>query len=454
MRFVRILHSVLIGIVLVIFTGTDLFCQQDVYFEELLQRVDTIENPVYKPMISIGYGALNFVGDVKSTSRMPAAGNTALRINVSTFLDNSHNILLNFSFLSGSLTGEQRSTTDAVPNLNFKSDIRTIGASARYEFGHFLSDQLKMRPYLALGIEQLSFTTNGDLFDSNNELYNYWPDGSIRNVSTTFPGTSERLHRDYVYETNLEKYERDNFNLGYSTNSFAIPVEIGFSLKMSPRISFNIGTEYHYTFTDFIDNVAASGTSVKGNRANDGYFLTHATLQFDMFSEPKTRTVELLFADIEIDPLFFEDEDGDFVLDNADRCLGTPYGVATDSLGCPLDTDNDGVPDYLDLEPETPEGTWVDVQGVTITEDELIARLSRDKVMNRDDLETYLELIRGNYLERRKENVPEKFAMLDLDEDGYISFDELLKVIDGYFDFTIDLSIDELRELNEFFFSQ
>lgn len=454
MKFVRILHSVLIAAVLVFFASMELYCQEDIYFEELLQRTDTIENPVYKPMISIGYGTLNFVGDVKSTNKMPGTDNPAFRLSVSTFLDNSHHVLLNFSFLSGTLSGEKRSITDAAPNLNFKSDIRTIGASAKYEFGHFLSDQLKFRPYISLGIEQLNFTTNGDLYDSNGTLYHYWPDGSTRNVSSTVPGTSVQLHRDYVYETNLEKFERDNFNLGYSTNSFAIPAEVGFSLKVSPRVSFNIGTEYHYTFTDYIDNVAARGTSVAGNRAKDGYFLTHATLQFDMFSEPKTRTVELLFADIEFDPLFFGDEDGDFVLDNADRCLGTPYGVVTDTLGCPLDTDSDGVPDYLDMEPDSPDGRWVDEQGVTITEDELLVRLSRDKVMNRDDLEAYLELIRGNYLERRKEDIPEKFAMVDLDEDGYISFDELLKVIDGYFDFTVDLSIDELRELNEFFFSQ
>ncbi len=64
----------------------------------------------------------------------------------------------------------------------------------------------------------------------------------------------------------------------------------------------------------------------------------------------------------------FDDEDGDFVLDVSDRCPGTPFGVAVDTLGCPLDGDNDGVPDYLDQEPETAEGAWVDEQGVTVTE--------------------------------------------------------------------------------------
>ncbi len=50
--------------------------------------------------------------------------------------------------------------------------------------------------------------------------------------------------------------------------------------------------------------------------------------------------------------------------------------------------------------------------------------------------------------------IPDEFADLDSNEDGYISFDELLHVIDDYFDFNIDLTIDELRQVNEFFFSQ
>ena len=37
-----------------------------------------------------------------------------------------------------------------------------------------------------------------------------------------------------------------------------------------------------------------------------------------------------------------------------------------DSRGCPLDSDGDGVPDYLDKCPNTPAGTKVDAQGCPI----------------------------------------------------------------------------------------
>ena len=42
------------------------------------------------------------------------------------------------------------------------------------------------------------------------------------------------------------------------------------------------------------------------------------------------------------------DKDKDGVWDKIDMCPETPRGVAVDSVGCPLDEDHDGVPDYLD----------------------------------------------------------------------------------------------------------
>ena len=125
--------------------------------------------------------------------------------------------------------------------------------------------------------------------------------------------------------------------------------------------------------TDVLDNVAYEGTSIQGSKGNDSYLYTHLTLHFDLFSDPTTRTVDLLYADVEFDPLFFDDEDGDFVLDVSDRCPGTPYGVEVDSLGCPLDGDMDGVPDYLDQELEQCSDAWVDDKGVTVIEEEFLA---------------------------------------------------------------------------------
>ena len=57
------------------------------------------------------------------------------------------------------------------------------------------------------------------------------------------------------------------------------------------------------------------------------------------------------------------DTDGDGVIDDNDKCPGTPAGVTVDAVGCPLDSDKDGVYDYLDKCPETPQGVAVDAVG-------------------------------------------------------------------------------------------
>jgi len=143
------------------------------------------------------------------------------------------------------------------------------------------------------------------------------------------------------------------------------------------------------------------------------------------------------------------------VVDWDDLCPVTPQGVSVDTSGCPLDSDNDGVPDYQDLEPDTRPGAWVDTDGITLTEEEFLARLEeRNRAMKREEVGRYMDMVLAKYMIRSEVEIPDKFKALDTDGDGYLSYDELLKSIDQYFDYQLDLSLEELRELNEFFFSQ
>ncbi|MFC1534922.1 OmpA family protein, partial [Thermodesulfobacteriota bacterium] len=57
------------------------------------------------------------------------------------------------------------------------------------------------------------------------------------------------------------------------------------------------------------------------------------------------------------------DTDGDGVYDYMDKCPGTPRGVKVNSVGCPLDTDGDGIYDDKDKCPGTPTGATVDARG-------------------------------------------------------------------------------------------
>jgi hypothetical protein len=187
---------------------------------------------------------------------------------------------------------------------------------------------MKLRPDVAAGFELLNFNSKGDLYDAQHRLYHYWPDGTIRSIPVNETGAALPLYRDYVFETDLRSFESESYGLGdYNQRSFGVPLEIGFTLHLSERIAMSLGTEYHYTFTDFIDNVAAEGTHIAGNKGNDGFLFTHATLHFDMFSAPDTRTGDPLDAGPEANPVFYGDEDGDFVPDVSDHCPETPDGA-------------------------------------------------------------------------------------------------------------------------------
>ena len=427
---------------------------QEINYDSLLQRIDTVENPVYKPVISLSYGVLNFRGDVRNSLISPVIGNNAFSVGLSTFADRKHNLVANFNYLMGNMSGNSYSQNDISQNLNFRSSLIMAGANVEYRFGNFIDKDALIRPYLSVGAGVLHFSAKGDLVDSESRTYYYWSDGTIRSAPESVPGNPEILYRDYNYETDLRLREKEEFGLGdYSQTAFVLPLGAGAHFRVSNRTFFSLGVSYNYAVTDMLDNVAYEGTSIKGSKGNDSFIYSYLSLHFDLFSDPTTRTVELLYADVEFDPLLYDDEDGDFVLDISDRCPGTPYGIAVDSSGCPLDGDMDGVADYLDQEPDTRPGAWVDDQGVTVPEDEFLTTMQlRNNAMPRDEVGEYDAIISGQYQLDQHIEIPENFQSLDTDGDGTLSFEELLLIIDLYFDYQLDL--DEVRQLNDFFFSQ
>ena len=410
-------NKLLYAIIAIVFLPSLKVFSQEEDIEELLQEEIINTNPVYKPVIGLGSGVLNFYGDIRNNYINPVIGNYGYKFNVSTFLDQKRFYTLNLLFIYGQVSGNERSITDLSRNLNFQTELVTFGVNVEYNFDHLIKRNKNIRPYISAGIENIQFTPKGDLYDENDLFYHYWPDGTIRDIPSTSSDMNPSLilNRDYNYETDLRQRERDLYGLGaYSKNTFAIPVDIGLNFKVSERIYFKLGTSLHYTFTDFLDNVSYEGTSIKGKKGNDILSYNYFTLHFDLFSEPKTIIVEKMFAELDFDEVMLYDEDGDFVLDAVDECPGTPYGVEVDSLGCPLDADNDGIPDYLDEEKHSPPNAWVDENGVSISEEEYLARLKkRENALKRGDALTYFESYGEGYNRNRIEAIEEKIVEVE-----------------------------------------
>ncbi len=451
----RIRHFILGIICLAVLLPVRKANAQEIDFDSLLIREVTVENPTYMPIIGVATGAMHFFGDVSNSYATPLTGEYGFRINVSSPpFDKERTFLVNFYLLFGEVTGNERSFDDLERNLNFSSKLTAFGINLEYNFGHLIKKESPvLKPFISLGFEPFMFSAKGDL-SSPTGTYNYWSDGTIRDIPEDAPNNARNnvLMRDWVYETDLR--DADFYGLGnYSQFSFAIPFDVGVDFNVSPRMKFRMGTSFHLSFTDMIDNVSSEAVGVTGNSSRDHFMFTYVGLHFDLFSEPKTRTEELLFAELDdFDYLMFEDDDGDGVLNGSDNCPETPPGVAVDTLGCPFDDDFDGVPNYLDRE-DSRQGAIVDSVGVEMDEDELIRLLATKEAISRADLHLYLSA--GEKQEQMTlTDLDEKFHVLDADSDGYLSFDELLLSIDEFFDYQSFMDTDEVYMIINFFFAQ
>jgi hypothetical protein len=425
--------------------------------EDLLYtEVDNL-NPVYKPVVGFGIGTFNYLGDIKNPNQNPLMGTRGFHINVATFIDNY-----------GWLSGDQRSYSNPAENMNFWSEILVFGLNLNYDFDNFYKTYRRVHPYVSLGFETMSFKSKTDLYTMVEDVpvyYNYWADGTIRNYPysadvLTNPSL-QIIERDNPYDP--KSYETNLRDIGwgldeYPQYAFALPVEVGLDFWVSNRVLFRIGTSYHLVFSDLIDHVSNQNTTgLTGNASkNDSYLYTYCSMHLDLFSSKKTLAVQKLFADLELDLTLIGDDDNDGYMDGWDQCPNTPFGVATDTTGCPMDEDYDGVPDYMDDEPYSRYGAFVDNRGVEISEAKLIASLDMSNAVRREDIELYLRTPSSysNYKNLTTEEIPGKFIKVDSDKDGYISFDEVMKEIDNFFDFNSNLNSQDIYELNNFFFAQ
>jgi hypothetical protein len=439
---------------------------QENEFDRLLnEEVENI-NPVYKPVVGFGVGVMNYLGDIKNNYYSPTIGTLGYKVNLSTYIDNRRYLRAEFFFMGGKFNGNERSFSNPMNNFNFETSIYNFGIDINYDFDHlYKKKERRIHPFVSVGFSTMLFNSKtdstGSYYDSDLDQYvdgkyNYWTDGTIRSVSqaTGDPDVSHLMSRDFTYETPLRKTD---WGLGqYPQYAFVIPFDFGLDMQISDRLMIRLGNSFCYTFSDVIDHVSSKNTSGRiGKKGNDMFNYTYLSFHVDLFSSAKTLKIERLFRDVEFDPMLFGDEDNDGWMDGWDDCPGTPLGVATDSSGCPLDSDKDGIYDYTDKEPFSKPGAYVNDSGVEITEDDLISLLDHSMAVGRNEIDFYISRS-GKYTAPRGNGapIPDKFKEIDTDKDNYISFDEMLKEIDRFFDFESKLTSGDIYELNSFFFDQ
>jgi opacity protein-like surface antigen len=406
------------------------------------------------PSVAIGAGILSFNGDVgnganlSSFSRIRAGYNLTIEQRIGKYFG------LSLNGIYGKLSDSERSQTK---NLNFESTIMQGDFNVVLHFDNDLvfSRNSVFAPYVFAGIGYLKFDPHGDLKNKNDSTYHYWSDGTIHDQDQSSPlaATSNIIQRDYTYETQLK-----DSTTSYTRGTLAVPIGVGFNLKVLHNLSVNVGGTYYLAFSDWIDNVKEGG--------NDRYFFANVSVQYTFGKEHDDSNP--VYNGVDFSALEKLDTDEDGVNDNDDRCPGTPKSVKVNGRGCPEDNDEDGIPDYKDKELMTKKDALVDENGITITDKMLSDKQSqydslateRSELFNENPSLSYLRDVEAKSTEARKANpnaastIPYALRPADTDKNGYISTAEIAAAIDKFFEGDSDFSVEKLNDLIDFFFEQ
>jgi hypothetical protein len=393
-------------------------------------------------------GGLKFLGDVGKKNNTNFSSDMRLGYNFGVEYRFGKVLGLGVDGMYGSLAG---TNNDKTSRLNFQSTIMGGGLNV-YAFLDKLSDTEKdVSLFLHSGIGFLTFNSYSDLKDKNGTAYNYWSDGSIRDLSESIANNplSTIIKRDYTYETQLKDTVAN-----YSKNTLYIPLGLGAKFKMGFRTSLRVGVVYNMCLTDYIDNYKNGG--------NDSWVAANVGLNIHFGKKEKDA-----YSNVDFTAVDNSDTDGDGIKDLDDKCLGTPKGIKVDGKGCPEDQDNDGVFDYMDKELTSKRGAKVDGNGVTINEDELAKRqlawdslsVERSEGFNSAPSLSYLKDVeaktKANQVKSGKtSNIPADFVEADYNKDGNISASEITKAIDGFFEGENSFNVEKINRLIDYFFEQ
>lgn len=403
------------------------------------------------PSIAIGAGVLSFKGDVSKGGTTFGGIRGGYNLTIEENIWKYFGVSINGMY--GKLSGTQRSKTS---NLNFQSKIfqGDLNLIFHIDNGLLFKHDSCISPYISIGLGLLKFDPYGDLKDVNGVKYNYWKDFTVRNIAESEPNASSAvlIQRDFTYETKLT-----DSTTNYSRMALALPIGGGFKLMLLDNLALNLGATYYLTFTDWIDNYKSG--------SNDNYMYANFSIQYNFTKNEKKNSVYYSLDFSEIDNL---DSDGDGVKDSDDNCQGTLSGVNVDVHGCPIDTDEDGVPDYLDKEPQTKKGAIVNEKGEGLTK-KMIAdqqkafeaeTFDRSRLFNASPSLEYLKEIESMAEESQKNNtqtkieIPESLKPADKNKDGFISANEIKDAIDNFFEGDSNFTVEKLNALIDFFFQQ
>jgi outer membrane protein OmpA-like peptidoglycan-associated protein len=285
---------------------------------------------------------------------------------------------------------------------------------------NFYKENSKWNLYAAFGLGLMGVNTRVDVLDVNGENYDFTgidflPDNQLR---STFRDEKARVLNELQtrygsfpseldFESEAEIYSKSQgFNVGddYYRLRALLTASAGIQYKISRRLEIEGEYRLGVTFDDMLDglrwteqgdlspnwdnmNQMTIGLNFHlGNSREGGHWTVNPLSDMAYSSQQARKLVSDFqkdddedgvanFFDIEPDtpegmPVDFrgktKDTDGDGINDRDDMEMFTERGALVDEQGRAQDDDKDGIPDYRDKELGSEQGVQVDGNGITI----------------------------------------------------------------------------------------
>lgn len=233
------------------------------------------------------------------------------------------------------------------------------------------------------------YRTQMDMLDKNGNPYNYQPivdsfnsytdhHMSQSNINKNISSALSSLQTGNYTVDAVDPLLKGNIHVGHYYLMPDISAGVGLDFHVSKWVTLGLEERFIYNGSSNLDGVNWQADNLGGFAPHyDHYFSTMVQLKFQIgknrveplwWLNPLDFTYKKL-SDANPDKLakeLFKDTDEDGVPDRLDKEPNTKKGCPVDVKGVILDSDKDGIPDCDDKEPFSPPGYPIDANGVAV----------------------------------------------------------------------------------------
>ena len=247
----------------------------------------------------------------------------------------------------------------------------------------FHKERNKWNSYITIGAGLDNHKTMLDLLDANGQPYTdlLTRSGFTPALFDTRSGRSEiksNLEAIYDGDYETEGFKKAGiFRLGDETNIHVVfTASAGLSRKISKRLNLGLEWQVMASDNDYLDGIKFRTSGDQTNNVDIGHY-TNLRLGINMGNFSKKteplywlNPMSTLYGEVaEIKArgdLDLTDSDNDGVIDMLDQEPDSEDGCLVDTKGITLDSDGDGISDCKDIEPFSPSGYSIDEDGKAI----------------------------------------------------------------------------------------